>query len=831
VREQVKRYAALRPRYKSFAGTLQKVLEAAAARHAPLAIVQSRAKAVSSFAEKTLRKRKPGQGYDPVRQFTDLCGARVITHCRSEVNLVSRFIEGHFDVDWENSVDATQRLRPTEFGYRSVHYIVSFRRGVFPGDEIDVSVGDDLYPDAEAPMKAEIQVRTVLEHAWADLSHELTYKSSFRVPSPWLREIARVAALLEDVDATFERLHEGLRRYASNYGGYLGPDELEREISLLQSVLEHDPENADLAQRVGKLLMVRGDWDGAIAVLARFVDSGHPPVLRDLGMAMCKRHRSDRASSEFRQGQELLQRTAELPSADADALASLAGTWRGTDDELARSLYRRAYEADPGNPYPLGNYLEMEIARQGTLAMVPLLVPSLRAAILRCHDQASVGMNMPWAFYDMGKLHLLLDEPFESLDAYARGVRVSTTAAPIESALQSVSLLDRAVGASLPSLQWVRRFLLVAAAAREIARRPDEAAPWSPAEALRQVATGGATPIVGPVVILAGWTDPSLDETMGGYRDLLREVLANFSGTIISGGTTAGICGIAGEIGKASSSAARTIGYLPSDPLPADAVIDPRYTEIRRTGGHGFSPLEPLQNWIDLLVSGIDPAQVVVIGINGGRIAAVEYRIALALGARVAVVEESGRAAARLLSGEDWATAANLLSCPADAMTLRAFLRPLAAPLASEARECLARAIHDTYRQHRVGEVARELGDWETLPDTLKASNAQQADDMLDKLRRIGCRAVEVKGREVALMTFSVDEIEAMAEMEHGRWNLERLQDGWRWGPKKDIDRKVSPYLVGWRELPDDVREWDRRAVRAIPEILARVGLEVRRVG
>ena len=469
-------------------------------------------------------------------------------------------------------------------------------------------------------------------------------------------------------------------------------------------------------------------------------------MLRDLGMAMCKRHRSDRACIEFRQGQELLQRTAELPSADADALASLAGTWRGTDDELARSLYRRAYEADPGNPYPLGNYLEMEIARQGTLAMVPLLVPSLRAAILRCHDHASVGMNMPWAFYDMGKLHLLLDEPFESLDAYARGVAVSTTATPIESALQSISLLDQAVGASLPSLQWVRRFLLVAAAAREIALRPDKAAAWSPPEALREMATGGAPPIVGPVVILAGWTDPSLDETMGGYRDLLREVFSGFSGTIISGGTTAGICGIAGEIGEASSSATRTIGYLPSDPLPADAVIDPRYTEIRRTGGHGFSPLDPLQNWIDLLASGIDPAQVAVIGINGGRIAAVEYRIALALGARVAVVEESGRAAARLISGEDWARAANLLSCPADAMTLRAFLRPLAAPLASEARECLARAIHDTYRQHRVGEVSRELGDWETLPDTLKASNAQQADDMLDKLRRIGCRAVEVQG-------------------------------------------------------------------------------------
>ncbi|MCU0293128.1 MAG: RyR domain-containing protein [Thermoanaerobaculaceae bacterium] len=830
MREQVRRYAALRPRYRLLAGTLQRVLEAAAARHAPLAIVQSRAKAVSSFAEKTLRKRKPGHGYDPVRQFTDLCGARVITHCRSEVNRIGRFIEDHFDIDRENSVDATGRLRPTEFGYRSVHYIVSFRRGVFPCDEVDLTVDDALYPDAEAPMKAEIQVRTVLEHAWADLSHELTYKSSFRVPGPWLREIARVAALLEDVDGAFERLHEGLRRYASNYGGYLPPDELEREISLLQSVLEHDPENADLAQRLGKLLMARGDWDAAIAVLEPLADSGHPPLLRDLGVAMCRRHRDDRACSEFRRGQELLQRAAEPPSADADALASLAGTWRGADDELARSLYRRAYEADPGNPYPLGNYLEMEIARQGTLAMVPLLAPSLRAAILRCHDQASVGMNMPWAFYDLGKLHLLLGEPYESLDAYARGISVSATGTPIESALQSVALLDRAVGDALPALQWVQRFLLVAAAARERTRHPGDVAPWPPPEALRHMATVGPAPIVGPVVILAGWTDPSLDESMSGYRDLVREVLSGFAGTIIAGGTTAGISGLAGEIGERNPSGIRTIGYLPCDPLPADAVIDPRYTEIRRTGGQAFTPLEPLQSWIDLLASGIDPAQVKVIGINGGRIAGAEYRIALALGAQVAVIEESGRAAARLVSGGEWATASTLLSCPADAMTLRAFLRPTVAPLTAEARECLARAIHEAYRLQRAREASPDLGEWETLPGTLKASNAQQADDMLAKLERVGCQAVAVTGRDIALLTFSGAEVEVMAEMEHGRWTLERLRDGWRWGPKKDIDRKVSPCLVGWGELPEDVREWDREAVRAIPAILARVGLEVRRL-
>jgi hypothetical protein len=58
---------------------------------------------------------------------------------------------------------------------------------------------------------------------------------------------------------------------------------------------------------------------------------------------------------------------------------------------------------------------------------------------------------------------------------------------------------------------------------------------------------------------------------------------------------------------------------------------------------------------------------------------------------------------------------------------------------------------------------------------------------------------------------------------------VERLRDGWRRGPEKDVEKKISPYLVGWDELPENVKEWDRNTVRAIPRFLAEVGLEIRR--
>jgi hypothetical protein len=120
--------------------------------------------------------------------------------------------------------------------------------------------------------------------------------------------------------------------------------------------------------------------------------------------------------------------------------------------------------------------------------------------------------------------------------------------------------------------------------------------------------------------------------------------------------------------------------------------------------------------------------------------------------------------------------------------------------------------------------------EWDNLPVYLKESNCQQADDIFGKLQRIGCSIHKVTDRHIKRIRFTRREIEMMAEMEHERWNAERLKDGWKLGKIKDVAKKISPYLLGWTELPEEVKEWDREAVRMIPELLAGIGLEVRRV-
>jgi hypothetical protein len=71
------------------------------------------------------------------------------------------------------------------------------------------------------------------------------------------------------------------------------------------------------------------------------------------------------------------------------------------------------------------------------------------------------------------------------------------------------------------------------------------------------------------------------------------------------------------------------------------------------------------------------------------------------------------------------------------------------------------------------------------------------------------------------------EEIEMLARAEHDRWIEDRLRQGWRFGLRRDVAAKLSPYLVAWEELAEGVRDLDRDSVRAIPHLLAESGLKI----
>jgi voltage-gated potassium channel Kch len=147
--------------------------------------------------------------------------------------------------------------------------------------------------------------------------------------------------------------------------------------------------------------------------------------------------------------------------------------------------------------------------------------------------------------------------------------------------------------------------------------------------------------------------------------------------------------------------------------------------------------------------------------------------------------------------------------------------------------EQLARAIHGYYL--RAGAARGESAGtnpsmlpWEDLPEYLRQSNREQAWAIGDRLVAIGRSAVSVAvGVEVHNPPLADAVVERLARTEHVRWVEERIEAGWQRGEFRDAGRLLHPDLVPWPELPAEAREKDRDAIRAIPDLLAGVGLQI----
>lgn len=844
-KQQVNLYIEEFPHYQQYADVLLEVLGKACKTIAPLAIVQARPKSVSSFAEKAVRKAHKYK--EPVRQITDLCGARVITRIQEEADEICQFIRENFAIDEANSLDTRTRLKVSEFDYLSVHFVVQVRRPQIMGVPIPLAeIGD---------RKAEIQVRTLLQHAWADITHDRLYKSEFKVPEQFRRDGAVLAAAMENADGGFARFEEGFGAYLGNYAAYMNKARMRDEMSILALILNNEPKEENrpqIALRLGKVGNAWGSHEAhrrVIKTLERFRGTPGPlgdAIRLELGRAYLNANPAPPMNAEHRRGRDLLEQVADsspdqgagkkvgqtrAKALRSEAKALLARSYcnvRGRQSQ-ARDLYRQALELEPSNPYHLVSLLEYEVFCTRRRDFLAAMRPAMLDAVATCRAHADVGIELPRAFLTMGKLHLLLGQYYESLAAYAKAVqfcnleRGALTQRECECELEFLDRIN--AGAKMPPQhQWVRELLLLAKSVSMLKRGLCR-------ELKGRVLKKGR--FKRPILMVVGGADPALEVEMRRYRDYVEEALTGLEGTVLCGGTTSGIPGIVGAVTDALR-VARTkrftsIGYLPRK-LPADARRDERYDRLILAGGKGLSFHEPLQTWIDLLAAGVSPKEVKVLGINGGRIAAFEYRLALALGAPVGVVEYTGRAAPELLADHDWAGAPNLVRLPADAMTVVAFANPLRMIWPRPVLDKLGRIVHETYcKANEKNLIDPSMLRWERLRDDLKESNRQQAAYAARTLRRGGYGVRRARG-PIALPTFTDDEIEIMAEAEHGRWNAERLAAGWRWGRVRDVANRINPALVPWRELPDEIKVYDRKAVKELPAVLKEAGMEVYKI-
>jgi tetratricopeptide (TPR) repeat protein len=419
-----------------------------------------------------------------------------------------------------------------------------------------------------------------------------------------------------------------------------------------------------LMETAAKVLLTMGRWRDAVELLTPYVELGHGPLLRDLGVALCQLHRARPSSPEYVEGQRLLEIAGAPPNRDGDALASLAGTWKGVDDRRAQEFYRRCLDLDPSDPYALGNVLEYEVAISGDLRIVETMREQVARAGRRCRAQADEGSNLPWAFFDAGKFALLQGQPMKAIRSYAKAVHLTTADHMLVTSAASLDRLD-VEGTEIPGLTWARQLLALA----RLVRFPSSTSP---------IGFGAATPIQGvdertSVVMLAGGTDPTFDGWLQRHGKTVADGFRGFRGVVISGGTADGVSGLAASLRESHGETITAVGYLPAD-IPAGTEIDLRYDELRHGSEPGFTIAESLQAWADLIASGAGPNTIKLLGINGGEIAGAEYRVALALGCPVGIVGGSGREADRLLADGDWFAVPHLTRLEPDVEAIRHFV-------------------------------------------------------------------------------------------------------------------------------------------------------------
>ena len=809
--------------YEAFARAIEKEFKKIAPSIAPLAFINTRVKTIPSLAEKIIRKDCK---YKNLEAITDLVGGRVIVDLQTELHKYCQFIENNFVIDWENSVDVGQRLKPAEFGYRSVHYVIQMDQEKFPG-----------YPPEIYFLKAEIQVRTTLEHAWASFAHDRIYKAGYSTPDQINRKLAGIAAMLEDAGQGFTEIEKNLHTYTASYGTSMSVQKINNEINLQKTILKYNPENPAIADRIGLLYIQLGEWQKAIDAMTPFVSTRHPSLLRDLGLA-CSRLYKKAPEPGSNNGQEhlisaleyilagengdpklrdlflefltssndsadLTKRLKEACShsngGEAEVLVYLAGTLDNAENALV--LLRQAFELEKDNSYVLDHYLDGEILVQRSLEILNPLKAVLEVAVEHDHKQADLGTNLPWAFLNLGKFYMWLEKPLESLAAYALAIHLNPEVWMLQSSLQSLEKLKNIV----KNISGFDSNLALLKTGIKLLSQPPESATNE------------------PVTILTGACDKSgiCSET----EAIFVEAFKDYEGRIYCAGLHK-ILPLVVKIGKKPGSRRIAFAPAPYQNIP----INPAPDEIRYTTGREFGLLETVEMWHDLISQGIKPSQVKLIAVDGDKMTLVELKIALALGAKVAFLDIKNSELYKLRNDRNWEHFNNLITLPLDIYTIKLFLQvpfPVFQPL--EIREKLAHFIHQAYQEEKKSNSDPAMHDWDELLDYLQESNRKQADHYIEKLARINC-GVKVLQAGDEVLKFSDDEIENLSYLEHSRWMVERYIDSWQYGKERDVSRKTTPYLAPWSTLPEHVKNIDRSSVIRIPENLAKVGLLVYRL-
>ncbi|KRE36189.1 GTP pyrophosphokinase [Janibacter sp. Soil728] len=199
IRRAVQRYAAsqeeLRGVTDAYVALVTRLLDDAGINYLA---VTGRTKSVESFAGKAARRLQGGRlaHPKPLSDITDQVGVRVVTYVLADVDAVAQLLSSQLVVREDRDM-GQETADAGRFGYSSRHLLVAL---------------DEERAEAGIPTDrpASVQIRTVLQHAWAEFEHDVRYKGSVSAEHApdFDRRFTLAAGLLELADQQFSAIRD-----------------------------------------------------------------------------------------------------------------------------------------------------------------------------------------------------------------------------------------------------------------------------------------------------------------------------------------------------------------------------------------------------------------------------------------------------------------------------------------------------------------------------------------------------------------------------------------------------------------------------------------------
>ena len=150
----------------------------------PKWLVTGRDKPRERIEEKLVRKRLARPDYRE-EDLTDLAGVRVVVESVECAERLAELVRRHPTFVWDEANSESFIARPRADGYRGIHLILRVR---------------SLLPE-QPEVPVELQIRTILQHHWSELSRSEFYKKLELIPPMLLERMRTLGNVLAAAEA------------------------------------------------------------------------------------------------------------------------------------------------------------------------------------------------------------------------------------------------------------------------------------------------------------------------------------------------------------------------------------------------------------------------------------------------------------------------------------------------------------------------------------------------------------------------------------------------------------------------------------------------------